>query len=264
MKKMGKGLHRLYVALILIFLYAPILVMVAFSFSSGKSRADWGGFTLHWYKELFASGPIMEALGNTLVIAVIAALVSTVVGTIAAIGIHGLGTRSRNVVMDITYIPMLNPEIVTGISLMILFIFMKMELGFLTMLLAHISFDIPYVIFSVMPRLEQMDNNLYEAALDLGATPLKAVQKVILPEIMPGVTTGLIMAFTMSIDDFVISFFTTSGVQNLSIYIYSSARKGIEPTVYALMALMFIVVLALLMIANRRTMRDTKRTTRRV
>mgnify|MGYP003283946138 CR=1 FL=1 len=264
MKKFGKGLHRVYVGLVLLFLYAPILVMVAFSFSSGKSRANWGGFTLDWYKELFSSGPIMEALGNTVAIAVIAALVSTFVGTVAAIGIHGLGNRSRNVILDITYIPMLNPDIVTGISLMILFIFMRMELGFFTMLLAHISFDIPYVIFSVMPRLEQMDNNLYEAALDLGATPIQAVKKVILPEIMPGVMTGLIMAFTLSIDDFVISFFTTSGVQNLSIYIYSSARKGIEPTVYALMALMFVVVLALLLIANRRSFRDQSKVARRI
>ena len=263
MKKLQCVLKNGYLALVLVFLYAPILTMIAFSFSSGRSRANWGEFTLDWYVELFNNAQIMEALYYTILIAVLAAVISTILGTIAAIGIRGLaGTRLQSVIISVTYIPMLNPDIVTGISLMLLFIVMSLDLGFLTMLLAHIAFDVPYVIMSILPRFHQMNPNLSEAALDLGATPTQAVQKVILPEIKPGILYGLIMAFTLSIDDFVISFFTTSGIQNLSIYVYSSARRGVEPTVYALMSIMFFVVLALVLLTHLRSARENK-TTRR-
>lgn len=249
---MTKWLRRGYLALILLFLYAPILMLVVFSFNSGESRANWGHFTLHWYTELFRNAQIMEALRTTVLIAVLATIISTVAGTIAAIGVFALKGTMRNLTVNVSYLPIINPDIVTGVSLMILFVFMRLQLGFLTMLTAHVVFCIPYVVFSVLPKLHQMDIHLYEAALDLGATPARALQRVVLPQIMPGVITGAIMAFTLSIDDFVISFFTTRGVQNLSILIYSSARRGIDPTLYALMALMLVVVLGLMLLVNIR------------
>lgn len=242
----------MYLGLILLFLYAPILILVALSFSSGESRANWGHFTLDWYRRLFYSAEIMQALRTTVFVAVLATIISTVVGTLAAIGIFGYKRSVRGLILNITYLPILNPDIVTGVSLMILFVFMKMQLGFVTMLLAHVVFCVPYVIFSVLPKLMQMDQSLYEAALDLGATPSYALRRVILPHIMPGVITGGILAFTLSIDDFVISFFTTGSVQNLSILIFSSARMGIDPTLYALMSIMFLTVLSLMLIANHR------------
>jgi spermidine/putrescine transport system permease protein len=246
-----------YLGIMLAFLYAPILMMIVFSFSNSKSRAVWGGFTFKWYVHLFSNPEILSALYTTLIVAVLASLISTVIGTLAAIGLYGMKRGMRTLVINITYLPVINPDIVTGISLMILFIFMRLQLGFITMLIAHIVFNIPYVIFSVMPKLTQMDHHIYEAALDLGATPGYALRKVILPQIMPGVVTGLILAFTLSIDDFVISYFTSAGVQNLSIYIYSAARRGINPSLYALSTLMFLTVLVLLIIVNRRTERAT-------
>ncbi len=242
-----------YLAVVLAFLYLPILVMIYLSFSNSKSRSVWGGFTLQWYTHLFQNDIIMDALKNTLMVAVLSAIVATVIGTMAAIGIFGMRRGVRTIITNITYLPVINPDIVTGISLMILFIFFRLNLGFWTMLMAHIAFNIPYVIFSVMPKLIQLDHHVYEAALDLGATPGQALWKIILPEIMPGVITGLILAFTLSIDDFVISFFTSADVQNLSIYIYSQARRGINPSIYALSTLMFLTVLVLLIIVNRRS-----------
>ncbi|HHW47764.1 MAG TPA: ABC transporter permease [Clostridiaceae bacterium] len=250
-------LKRFYVLLIFAFLYAPIIVLIVFSFNDSKSRGNWSGFTLKWYRQLFHDQQIMSALYYTIIIAVVSSFVATVIGTAAAIGIHNMKKIKKTIVMNITYLPVMNPDIVTGISLMILFIFLKLELGFLTLLLSHITFNIPYVILSVLPKLRQLNKHMYEAALDLGATPFYAYRKVILPQIMPGVITGLLLAFTLSLDDFIISFFTTgSGVANLSIVVYSMARRGISPKINALSTLMFVSVLLLLLIVNRRTSKE--------
>lgn len=240
--------------MIYLFLYAPILILLVFSFNASKSRGVWAGFTLKWYRELFQDRQIMKALYHTIIIAVLSSTIATVIGTAAAIGIHNMKKLKRKIVMNLTYIPVVNPDIVTGLSLMLLFIFTNFRLGFVSLLLAHITFNIPYVILSVLPKLKQLDKNLYEAALDLGASPFYAYRKVILPEIMPGVITGLLLAFTLSIDDFVISFFTTgSGVSTLSIIVYSMARRGINPKINALSTLLFVTVLLLLVIVNLRT-----------
>ncbi len=250
-------LKKSYVFLIFAFLYAPILVLIVFSFNESKSRANWEGFTLNWYMELFQDRQIMSALYYTLLIAVLSSIIATLIGIIASIGIFSMKKVPQSLVLNVNYLPILNPDIVTGISLMVLFIFTKIPLGFVTMLLAHITFNIPYVILSIMPKLKQMNKHLYEAALDLGATPMEAFWKVILPEIMPGIITGFLLAFTLSLDDFVISFFTTgSGVNNLSIVIYGMARRGISPKINALSTLMFISVLLLLIIVNMRMSKD--------
>ncbi len=249
-----KLFKRLYLGLILFFLYIPIIVLIVQSFNAGKSRAKWEGFSFRWYEELFHDPNIMNALVITLSIALLAALFSTIIGTFAAIGIHAMKRRPQNLMLTLNNIPMTMPDIVTGISLMLLFIFTQVERGFVTMLLAHITFDVPYVILSVMPKLKQMNKHSYEAALDLGATPMYALFHVILPEVMPGVITGAMLAFTLSLDDFTISYFTTNPlVQNLSTLIYSQARKGIKPTMNALSALMFVALLVLLLVVNRRT-----------
>ncbi len=256
---MRKLVKRGYLALILLFLYIPIIVLILQSFNAGKSRAKWEGFSLQWYSELFKDQAIMKALYVTLSIAVIAAIAATVLGTLAAIGIHAMRKRPQAVMMTMTNLPMTMPDIVTGISLMILFTFSRIERGYITMLLAHITFNTPYVILSVLPKLKQMNKHTYEAALDLGASPTYALVHVILPEISPGVITGLLLAFTLSLDDFVISYFTTSPmVQNLSTLIYSKARIGIEPTLNALSALMFLALLVLLLIVNRRASNPAK------
>ena len=210
--------------------------------------------SFRWYGELFRNKNIMDALYVTVSIAVLAAFFSTILGTLAAIGIHAMKKRPQAFMMTLTNLPMTMPDIVTGISLMLLFIFTKVQRGYWTMLLAHITFNTPYVILSVMPKLKQMNSHAYEAALDLGATPVYALFHVILPEIKPGIITGALMAFTLSLDDFTVSYFTTSPlVQNLSTLIYSEARRGIKPTMNALSALMFISLLVLLLIVNRRS-----------
>ncbi|MDS1030158.1 ABC transporter permease [Bacillota bacterium LX-D] len=256
-----KLLQKFYVGLIFFFLYAPIVVLIVFSFNNSKSRGHWDGFTLKWYLELLQDRQILMALYYTLAVAILSSLIATFLGVIAAIGIHNLNKLQRKIFLNLTYLPVVNPDIVTGISLMILFIFFSqftnLKLGFLTLLLAHITFNVPYVILSVLPKLKQLNSNLYEAALDLGAPPFYALRKVILPEILPGVITGAILAFTLSLDDFVVSFFTTgSGVSNLSIAIYSMARRGINPKINALSTLMFIVVLLLLLLVNYRTSKE--------
>ena len=249
-----KILKRAYLAISLLFLYVPIAVLIFQSFNAGVSRAKWEGFSLRWYAQLFQSPNIMEALYVTISIALLASMFSTVLGTMAAIGIHAMSKRPQGLMMTMTNIPMTMPDIVTGISLMLLFIFTKVERGYVTMLLAHITFNTPYVVLSVLPKLKEMNSFSYEAALDLGATPGYALRKVILPAIRPGVITGAILAFTLSLDDFTISYFTTSPlVQNLSTLIYSEARKGIKPTMNALSALMFVALLILLLVVNRRT-----------
>ena len=248
-----KGLKGTYLALVLAFLYVPIVVMVCLSFNASVSRAEWTGFTLSWYQKLFHSDAIIAALEVTLEVAVAATVISTVIGTLGAIGIHAMRKGWATLLINVSYLPMTTPDIVTGVSLMLMFIFVKLPLGKGTMLMAHIAFDTPYVLFSVMPRLQQMNPNLYEAALDLGCHPFKALWKVILPEVMPGVVTGGLLAFTMSLDDFVISYFTSSTDQNLSMIVYSAARRGVEPTMYALSTLMFLTILMLLLIINRRS-----------
>ena len=253
---MNRFIKRAYLTFVLFFLYIPIVVLIFYSFNAGKSRAKWEGFSLHWYADLFQDAAILKALYVTLSVAVIAALVATVLGTLAAIGIHAMRKRPQGFMMTMTTLPMTMPDIVTGISLMILFTFARIERGYVTMLLAHITFNTPFVILSVMPKLKQMNKHTYEAALDLGATPSYALLHVILPEIVPGIITGCLLAFTLSLDDFVISYFTTSPmVQNLSTLIYSKARIGIEPTLNALSALMFLSLLVLLLLINRRAAR---------
>lgn len=245
---------RFYLGLMFVFLYAPIVALVVFSFNDSKSRAKWEGFTLKWYQSMFNDPMIVKALYYTLTIAVIAAAVSTLVGTIAAIGIHGMKRWGRGLIMNITYIPVLNPDIVTGIALMLLFILFRMRLGFATLLLAHITFCIPYVIITVLPKLRQLNPHTFEAAMDLGASPMTAIRKVIVPEIMPGIITGFLLAFTLSIDDFVISYFTTgNGVTNLSITIFTMTKRGIKPEINAISTLMFVTVLLLLLIVNKRS-----------
>lgn len=244
-----------YLGLVLLFLYAPIATLIIFSFNAGKTMGKWSGFSLKWYEQLFQDPSLMSALSTTLTIAVLSALIATVIGTLAAIGIHSMQKRTRSLVETATYIPMLNPDIVTGISLMLLFLFLRVSLGYTTLLLAHITFNIPYVIFSVLPKLRQMPQNLYEAALDLGCKPTRAMWKIIVPQIMPGIVTGAIFALTLSIDDFVVSYFTTQGVSNLSIAIYAMARRGISPKINALSAIIFVSIVTLLLIVNIRANR---------
>ena len=253
-------LKRVYTFLIFLFLYAPIIVLIVFSFNSSKSRAHWTGFTFKWYIEMFKDRQIMTSLYYTITIALAASIIATLIGTIAAIGIQHMKKLPRAILMNLTYLPVLNPDIVTGISLMLLFILTNMPRGFFTMLLAHITFNLPYVILSVLPKLKQLDNQIYDAALDLGATPMYAFWKVILPQIAPGIFTGFLLAMTMSIDDFVISFFTTGpGVSNLAITIYSMARKGVSPKINAILSLMFAGVILMLLIINNRMSKDNGR-----
>ena len=246
-----KVCKNIYLLLIIIFLYAPIVTLIVLSFNSSKTRAKWGGFTFKWYSELLKNEAIMNALFNTLLIAVVASVVSTLIGTIACISIMNLRKKTRAIVMGVTNIPMLNAEIVTGISLMLLFISFGFRFGLGTILLSHITFCIPYVILSVMPRMQQLNPHAYEAALDLGAGPVYGFFKVVLPEIMPGITSGFLMAFTMSIDDFIITHFTKgAGVDTLSTKIYTEVKKGIKPEMYALSTIIFLTVLILLLLVN--------------
>lgn len=244
---------KLYIALIILFLYAPIVVLIVLSFNQSKSRNKWGGFTFDWYKSLFQNEDIMSALSTTLIIAFLSALIATIIGTAASIGIHSMKKVPRTVMMGITNIPMLNADIVTGISLMLLFLAVNYKLGFSSVLMAHITFNIPYVILSVMPKLKQTNRNTYEAARDLGATPLFAFRKVVFPDIYPGIISGFLLSFTMSLDDFIITHFTRGATINtLSTKIYAETRKGIKPEMYALSTLLFLSVLILLIVINRR------------
>ena len=246
-----KSLQKLYLALIFIILYAPIVTLMVLSFNQSKTRSKWGGFTLKWYKELFQNEQIMSAFYTTLIIAFLSAAAATVIGTAAAIAIQGMKSRWRTLYMGVTNIPMMNAEIVMGVSLMLLFIACRMTLGFGTILIAHITFNIPYVILSVAPKLKQTNRHVYGAALDLGASPLNAFFKVVFPDIVPGVLSGFMLAFTMSLDDFVITHFTKGpGIDTLSTKIYTEVRKGIKPEIYALSTIMFVTVLVLLILIN--------------
>ena len=246
-----KYLQKIYLALIFIILYAPIVTLIILSFNQSKTRAKWGGFTLKWYKDLLKNEQIMSAFYTTLIIAFVSAAVATVIGTAAAIAIQSMKQKWKTLYMGLTNIPMMNAEIVMGVSLMLLFIAFHMTLGFGTILIAHITFNIPYVILSVAPKLKQTNRYTYEAALDLGAHPLKAFFKVVFPDIVPGVVSGFMLAFTMSLDDFVITHFTKGpGIDTLSTKIYTEVRKGIKPEIYALSTIMFVTVLVLLLLIN--------------
>lgn len=253
-----KPASKVFTALIMIFLFAPIVILLVFSFNEAKSLSVFSSFSLYWYRELFRDSETLNAVKNTLLLAVCAAAISTVMGTAAAVGINKLRSRYLHAVMDtVTNIPMINPEIITGISLMLMFVFVgrlfgaATSLSFWTLLIAHVTFCLPYVILQVLPKLQQMDQSLPEAAMDLGCTPLRAFLKVEIPEILPGVITGMIMAFTLSLDDFVISYFTTgNGFQTLPIRIYNMTKKTVTPKMYALATIIFFVILALLLVSN--------------
>ena len=256
---MTKAIKRFYVVLIFIFLYAPIGTLIVLSFNKSRTRAKWGGFTFKWYIELFQNRDIMEALYTTLAIAFISSLIATVIGTAACIGMSGMNKKTKAVLMGVTNIPMLNADIVTGISLMLLFLSFGIRFGFGTILLSHITFNIPYVILSVMPRMRNLNPHTFEAALDLGASPVYAFFKVTFPDLLPGILSGFLMAFTMSLDDFIITHFTKgAGIDTLSTKIYTEVRKGIKPEMYALSTLIFVAVLLLLALVNRPTKEDIK------
>ena len=253
-----KTTSKVYTALIMIFLFAPIAVLLIFSFNESKSLSVFSGFSLHWYSELFHDYDTLNALKNTLLLAVCASVIATITGTAAAVGITKMRNKYLKVTLNtVTNIPMINPDIITGISLMLMFVFVgrlfgaATSLNFGTMLISHITFCLPYVILQVLPKLQQMDKSLPEAAMDLGCTPFKAFYKVIIPEILPGIVTGMIMAFTLSLDDFVISYFTSgNGFQTLPIRIYNMTKKTVTPKMYALATLIFFVILILLLVSN--------------
>ena len=254
-----KFLERFYLVIIFVFLYAPIVTLMILSFNESKYMSQWGGFSLKWYTEMFESSMIMSALRNTLVIALLSSVIATVIGTAACLAIQEMKPKSRAVIMGLTNIPMLNADIVTGISLMLCFIAFGVSLGFQTVLIAHITFNIPYVILSVMPKVKQLEPSTYEAALDLGATPVYAFFKITFPDILPGILSGFLLAFTMSLDDFIITHFTRgAGINTLSTLIYSEVRKGIRPSLYALSTILFVSVLILLLIVNRPKQKTVK------
>ena len=264
---MKKTARNIYLGLILFLMYAPIVTLIVLSFNASKSRAKWGGFTLHWYSSLFQDKAIMAALYNTLLIALVSAVLATIIGTAASIGINAMKSKGKTVMLGITNIPILNSEIVTGISLMLLFIACRVTLGFSTILLAHITFCIPYVILSVLPKLKQTSKSTYEAAQDLGAGPVYAFFKVVFPDIWPGVVSGFLMAFTMSLDDFIITHFTKGpGVDTLSTKIYAEVRKGIRPEMYALSTLLFVSVLVLMICVNAspKETKDVKKSSKKL
>lgn len=262
---MKKFFAQAYVWILLIILYAPILIIAIYSFTEAKVLGNWTGFSFNLYRNVFSGGlnnSLVRAIENTLSIGLISAFLSTILGTISAIGIHNLRGRKRKVMTFLNDIPMLNPDIITGISLFVLFVALGISQGYMTVVLAHVSFSTPYVILSIMPKLRQLPANTYEAALDLGATPSQAMRKVIVPQIRPGMISGFILAFTLSIDDFAVTLFTkgNGGLETLSTYIYADARKGgLTPEIRPIMTLIFIAVLILLIIINFRSIKSTKK-----
>ncbi len=244
-------MKKLYISLIFLFLYAPIFTLIVLSFNASKTRAKWGGFTLKWYFSLFENEAILQALWNTLLLAALSALIATVIGLVACIAMQSMKKKTRALILGIANIPMLNAEIVTGISFMLLFISLGVTFGFGTILLAHITFNIPYVILSIQPRMKQLNTSTYEAALDLGANSLQAFFRIVFPDILPGILSGFLMAFTMSLDDFIITHFTKGpGVDTLSTKIYTEVRKGIKPEMYSLSTLIFAAVFILMLLVN--------------
>ena len=263
---MKKVLAKAYIYVLLILLYAPLVFIAIFSFTESRVLGNWTGFSTKLYANLFSgnmqgSGSLLSAVENTLLIALVSATVSMLLGTIAAIGIHNLSGRKKQAVSFLNNIPMINPDIITGVSLFLLFVFLHVSQGYATVILSHISFGTPYVVLSVLPRLRQMNPNIYEAALDLGATPSQALWKVLVPELRPGMISGFMLAFTMSLDDFAVTFFTrgTIGLDTLSTYIYTDARKGgLTPELRPLMTLIFLIILILLVVINLRQAKAKK------
>lgn len=251
-EKKQSPLSIIYTILILLFFYSPIIIVMLYSFNATKGFT-WTGFSLKWYRDLFTDNLILGSMLNTLILGVVASVLATLLGTIAALGVYSLKNKLiKNTIKTLTYIPLLNPEIVTGLSFMLLFAIARFSSGWTTLIIAHVSFCVPSVYLSVLPKLRQINKNAYEAALDLGCNPFKAFTKVILPEIFPGIMTGFLMAFTYSIDDFVISYFTAGNLQTLPITIYSMTRKQVSPKINALSTIMFLVVLLISLIINIR------------
>ncbi|MCF0173368.1 MAG: ABC transporter permease [Bacteroidales bacterium] len=264
---MKKFLAQSYIWVLLLILYAPLIFIGVFSFTESKVFGSWTGFSTRLYANLFngmggSAGALVTAVNNTLLIALIAALVATILGTVAAIGIYNTRGRARKAILFLNNIPMINPDVITGVSLFLLFVFLGVSQGYVSVVLAHIAFCTPYVVLNVLPRLHQMDQNTYEAALDLGATPMQALWKVLIPQLKTGMLTGFVLAFTMSLDDFAVTFFTrgTVGLETLSTYIYTDARKGgLTPELRPLMTIIFIIILALLVVSNVRQSRAYKK-----
>lgn len=247
-----KSAERIYLFLIFLFLYLPIVVLIVLSFNDSKAKVVWGGFTLRWYAKLFSNTAVMEAFYTTIFVSLASALLATILGTLAALGIDAMKKRGKTIMLGATNIPLLNADIVTGISMMLLFVRFT-RLGLSTVLIAHITFNIPYVILNVLPKLKQSSRTTYEAALDLGATPLYAFYKITWPQILPGVLSGFLMAMTMSLDDFSVTYFTKgAGINTLSTMIYTEMRKGIRPEMYALSTILFLIALILLVFINFR------------
>ncbi len=253
MKK--KSFSGVYAALMLLFLYIPIIILIVFSFNADKGYS-WQGFSLRWYRDLFSNELIITSLRNTLIVALVASVISTVLGALAAIGVFSLKNRAlKGAIKNVTNLPLLNPEIVTGISLMLLFAACRLGGGWIPLVIAHITFCVPSVFLSILPKLRQINPSLYEAAQDLGCSPAKAFMKVVVPEIMPGIITGFLMALTYSVDDFVISYFTAGNIPTLPITIYSMVKKRVSPEINALSTIIFGVVLLVLLISNIRAIR---------
>ena len=261
-----KVLAKSYLGLVLLMLYLPIIFIAIFSFTTAKSLGNWTGFTFQLYENLFtgansSSVALLSALKNTILIALMASTVSTVLGTLAAIGIYNMRGRAKRTIQFLNNVPMLNPDIITGVSLFLLFVFLHVSKGYVTVVLAHITFCTPYVVLNVLPRLTQLNPNIYEAALDLGATPLQALSKVLIPQLRPGMVSGFILAFTMSLDDFAVTYFTagSSGLETLSTYIYADARKGgLTPELKPMMTIIFLIVLLVLFFVNFRIIKKQK------
>lgn len=263
---MKKFLAKAYIWILLILLYAPLVFIAVFSFTEARAMGNWTGFSFKLYTNLFTgnvhgASSLISAIENTMLIALVAAVVSMLLGTIAAIGIFNLKGRKKQGIMFLNSIPMLNPDVITGVSLFLLFVFLHVSQGYATVILAHISFCTPYVVLSVMPRLTQMNPNIFEAALDLGATPFQALRKVLVPQLLPGMISGFILAFTMSLDDFAVTFFTrgTIGLDTLSTYIYTDARKGgLTPELRPLMTIIFLLILVVLLVNNLKQSKNNK------
>ena len=261
-----KVLAKSYLGLVLLMLYLPIIFIAIFSFTTAKSLGNWTGFTFQLYENLFtgansSSVALLSALKNTILIALMASTVSTVLGTLAAIGIYNMRGRAKRTIQFLNNVPMLNPDIITGVSLFLLFVFLHVSKGYVTVVLAHITFCTPYVVLNVLPRLTQLNPNIYEAALDLGATPSQALSKVLIPQLRPGMVSGFILAFTMSLDDFAVTYFTagSSGLETLSTYIYADARKGgLTPELKPMMTIIFLFVLLVLFFVNFRIIKKQK------
>lgn len=259
-KNKTTGLQKFYMFLVYAFLYAPIVVLMVFSFNESKTRGNWTGFSLNWYQELFRDRDILAALRNTLIIALVATIIATILGTLAAVGFTEFKKNRRKALLAINEIPVLNPDIVIAVGLMVLFTATKLPLGMLTVIISHVVFMTPYVILSILPKLKMMDRNLSEAAMDLGATPIQTLFLVIIPEIKQGIIAGAMMAFTLSIDDFVITFFTKGqGLNTISTLVYAMARRGINPAINALSTLMFVVTLGLLVLVYIKTDNGVKK-----